>query len=118
MEVSPKAGNPTSREPPGDRRSKRVVMSVPVVVSGIGEDNSFEETTQTLVVNEHGCSIEMKTPLVKGQQMRILNAKTKEEVTCTVAFLGDTSPAGKTEIGLEFKELSARFWQIVFPPAG
>lgn len=95
MEVSPKADSPPSREPPGDRRSKRVVMSVPVVVSGIGDDNPFEETTQTLVESEHGCSVEMKTPLVKGQQMRILNAKTKEEVICAVAFLGDTNPGGR-----------------------
>src|ERR1700722_1441566 len=118
MEVSSKANGPSSREQRAERRSKRILLRVPVVIKGIHEGDPLEEITDTVVVNEHGCLIGMKAPLFKGQHVRIVNPKTKEEVPCAVVFFGKINAEGKTEVGLAFNVPSLRFWQIVFPPIG
>lgn len=111
-----KEGCTALREPPGDRRTKRLTMSFPIIVRGASEGQQFEEATQTFVICEHGCLVAMKTPLVKGQLIRITNTKTKGEMACAVVFLGQVTAEGKTETGIEFQESSPRFWQVTFPP--
>jgi PilZ domain len=112
-----KVADPKPRDLKADRRSKRVIMGVKVVAKGIGEQNSFEEATETLVVSEHGCLLSLRAALVKGQQIWIANVRTKAEIQCAVVFLGKTNAAGKTEVGVEFTEASPRFWPVVFPPS-
>jgi hypothetical protein len=85
----------------GRRRSMRVLLSVPVVLSGIGTDGKkFEEETRTLVVNAHGALIAIITPLRADQR---------------VVYTGNVQ-AGKTQMGLEFVKPAPTFWQIDFPP--
>jgi hypothetical protein len=117
MEDASNVPNPKPRDLKADRRSKRVVMAVKVVAKGIGEQSAFEEATETLVVSEHGCLLALKAALVKGQQIWIVNVRTRAEIQCAVVFLGKTNAAGKTEVGVEFTETSPRFWPVAFPPS-
>jgi hypothetical protein len=98
------------------RRTQRVKIAIPVVVKIPRANASFyEETTETVVVNAHGCLARLAVPLEQGQQIHIINSKSAEERASTVVWIGQFSE-GKTEVGLEFSEPAPRFWQITFPP--
>jgi hypothetical protein len=97
------------------RRCQRILAAVPVVARGVSRNRPFEETTETLNLGERGCLVRMTTPLAQGQQIRIVNAKTSEEIACAVVFLSQVDSAGWINVGLEFAQPSPRFWQAVFP---
>jgi PilZ domain len=101
---------------PGRRRSMRVLLSVPISVSGqnaLGQD--FNEETRTLVVNAHGALISLAAPVTAGQQIRISNKATHQSLVCRVVYVG-APQAGRMQMGIEFERPSPSFWQIDFPP--
>jgi len=101
---------------PSRRRSMRVLLSVPIRVSGktISSDD-FEEQTRTLVVNAHGALISLEAPVSPNQRVTIINKATNQARECRIVHVG-TQAAGKLQIGIEFVQPSASFWQIDFPP--
>ena len=101
---------------PGRRRSMRVLLSVPIHVSGKNtERKDFTEETRTLVVNAHGALISLAARVAADQSITVENKATQQILDCRVVYLG-TSQAGKTQMGIEFSRPSNRFWQIDFPP--
>lgn len=101
---------------PGRRRSMRVLLSVPIVVSGKGVDGKdFSEETRTLVVNAHGALISLAARVVAGQSVKLANKATEKSLECRVVYLGNPT-AGKTQMGIEFTKVCPSFWQIDFPP--
>ncbi|HTR46570.1 MAG TPA: PilZ domain-containing protein [Verrucomicrobiae bacterium] len=100
----------------GRRRSMRVLLSVPIHVSGRDrEEASFEEETRTLVVNAHGALISLAAKVIAGQQITVNNKATRKTLDCRVVYLGNPA-AGKIQMGVEFTEPCPTFWQIDFPP--
>lgn len=100
----------------GRRRSMRVLLSVPIHVTGKDrKDQPFEEDTRTLVVNAHGGLISLAAAVAKGQMITISNHATEQSQECRVVYLGSAS-GGKTQMGIEFVKPSPTFWQIDFPP--
>ena len=101
---------------PGRRRSMRVLLSVPIHVSGkTVENKDFQEETRTLVVNAHGALISLGAKVAAGQTIKVANRATHYTMDCRVVYLGN-SQGGKTQMGVEFATPSPRFWQIDFPP--
>jgi hypothetical protein len=101
---------------PGRRRSMRVLLSVPIHVSGkTPENKDFTEETRTLVVNAHGALISLAARVVADQSILVENKATNQVLECRVVYLG-SHQAGKTQMGIEFSNASSRFWQIDFPP--
>jgi hypothetical protein len=101
---------------PGRRRSMRVLLSVPILVSGKTVDSTgFNEETRTLVVNAHGALIALSAKVAAGQQITVSNKMTRQSLECRIVYLG-TSSGGKTQMGVEFAKASSSFWQIDFPP--
>jgi hypothetical protein len=101
---------------PGRRRSMRVLLSVPILVSGKTLDNkNFEEEARTLVVNAHGALISLAAGVASGQKLTIHNKATQQSIECKIVYLGNPQ-AGKTQMGIEFVKALASFWQIDFPP--
>jgi PilZ domain len=101
---------------PGRRRSMRVLLSVPIHVSGkTKDDQKFEEETRTLVVNAHGALISLAARVVAGQQIHVHNRATRRSMDCRVVYVGNPA-AGKMQMGVEFVEPCPWFWQIDFPP--
>lgn len=99
------------------RRSQRILLTVPVVVSGISSNNAvFSERTSTLVVNAHGALIQLREHVVAGQKLRMRNAVTTEEISCAVM---DINPGNTVipEVGVEFSAPNPHFWRVSFPPA-
>jgi len=100
----------------GRRRSMRVLLSVPIQVSGKDkEQKDFAEETRTLVVNAHGALISLAARVTPGQNLTVSNRSTKKELECRVVHLGNAS-AGKVQTGVEFVSPCGSFWQIDFPP--
>jgi len=101
---------------PGRRRSMRVLLSVPIYVTGQTKDGEkFEELTRTLVVNAHGALISLAAKLVAEQHIQVNNRATKKSMDCRVVYVGNPA-AGKMQMGVEFTEPCPMFWQIDFPP--
>jgi hypothetical protein len=94
-----------------------VIVAVQVTVSSEGgnRDASFQEDTQTLVVNAHGAMVALAAKVGKGQMLRLKNRVTQEEQVCKVVYLGPVS-GGKAQVGVDFMSRTPDFWRIVFPP--
>ena len=93
------------------RRTQRVQISMPVVVRGQG----FQEETNTIAVNAHGCLVLLKAKIARDAQLSLINPKTAEELPAKVVSLGKPEE-GKIPVGVEFIEPSPLFWRINFPP--
>ena len=98
------------------RRSQRVMLSVPVTLSGKSADGPFNEDTQTMVINAHGALVGLKTKVSKGQTLRIRTRMSPEDLDCNVIWIGPAAE-GKTQCGIEFAQPAPNFWRITFPPA-
>jgi hypothetical protein len=101
---------------PGRRRSMRVLLSVPIAVSGKTVSNEdFQEETRTLVVNAHGALISLAAQVAAAQEITVSNKATQHTHQCRIVYVGNTQ-AGKAQMGIEFVKPSPTFWQIDFPP--
>jgi PilZ domain len=97
------------------RRSQRVILSVPVSVSGTGPKGKFTEETKTLVVNAHGALITLAAKVMQNQQLELKSASNPEPQSCKVVYIGP-SVQGQTQVGVEFLKPAPNFWHVAFPP--
>jgi len=100
----------------GQRRSKRLVLSVPLLIYGRSADsNPFREFTHTLSVNAHGALVAIAAKVKRGQIILVVHRVTREEKECRVVHVGPEFE-GKRKVGVEFTRPAPFFWQIYFPP--
>lgn len=98
------------------RRSQRILLCVPIVVSGYrANGEAFSERTQTQVVNAHGALIQLSEAVLADQKIRMKNLSTGEETDCTVVDILSRD-SGVLKIGVAFPEECSRFWRVSFPP--
>jgi hypothetical protein len=98
------------------RRSQRVLMKIPVRVSGqAGAASLFEEETHTLSISAHGALIVVAAPVYRGQRFTLSNVQTKGSLECLVVHV-DRFPSGQFQVGVEFMLPNPTFWRVVFPP--
>jgi hypothetical protein len=98
------------------RRSKRVILDVPLVIQGEGEDNrAFQEETFTVTISAHGALIVLGTKVALGQKVLLKNLKSRDEKEGTIAFLGPPY-AGLSTVGIQFAQPAPEFWAISSPP--
>jgi hypothetical protein len=103
--------------PSGLRRSKRVILDVPLVILGEAEDKRpFREQTFTLTVSAHGGFLVLENHVALGQKVVLMNPKTWEEREAIIAFLGPPY-AGLATVGVQFARPAPGFWAISSPPA-
>lgn len=116
IQTKPQNEKSTLVTDPGRRRSMRVLLSVPIMVSGEDAENKgFTEEARTLVVNAHGALIALATKVVPNQIIGIANKATRQSLDCRVVHVGNAQ-GGKIQLGVEFVKPSPTFWQIDFPP--
>jgi PilZ domain-containing protein len=114
--VSPQKERQALTTDPGRRRSMRVLLSVPIAVTGKAIDQKeFTEEARTLVVNAHGALISLEARVVVNQEITISNKATRQTLECRVVHVGNAQ-GGRTQLGVEFVRASPTFWQIDFPP--
>jgi PilZ domain len=98
------------------RRSQRVLMTLPVRVSGQNDLGSpFEEETQTLAISAHGALILVSTQTYRGQRLTLSNVHTKAALECVVAHIAKYQGA-QSQVGVEFMLPNPIFWHVAFPP--
>ena len=99
------------------RRSQRILLTIPIVISGIRSNSApFSERTSTLIVNAHGALIQLRERVLVGQELRMRNSGTNEEIVCTVVDINPGN-AARPEVGVEFSVPCPHFWRVSFPPA-
>ncbi|SRR5712692_4748254 len=100
------------------RRTKRLVLRVPVSVKGPRKDKGdFVEETYSITVNANGALIALAARVENGQQLTVTNKSTGESKECRVVYLGP-SRGDKKAVGIEFASGGSDLWHIDFPPFG
>jgi hypothetical protein len=98
------------------RRSQRVLMTVPVRVSGqSGAGLPFDEETHTRAISAHGALILVSTKVHRGQRLSLSNLQTKAALECVVAHI-DRHQRDHPHVGVEFTLPNPVFWHVAFPP--
>jgi len=98
------------------RRSQRVLMNLPIRVSGQrGAGLAFEEETHTRAISAHGALILVSTEVHRGQRLTLSNVQTKAALECVVAHI-DRKQSAQPQVGVEFALPNPTFWHVVFPP--
>lgn len=103
---------PSLKDGAHNRRSGRVLLQLPIVISGLRLDGaSFEARGETLQVNAHGAKISTRAPLVEGMQVRIVVERPYRAKDARVVWTSE-----EQEFGIEFAE-PGNFWGVYFPPS-
>ena len=94
------------------RRSSRVLVTLPLAVSGQKSDGShISGAAETILVNRHGARIRSSVPLETNMEVRVaMLAPYKWRVGQVV-----WSDSGENEYGIELNR-PENFWGIYFPP--
>ncbi|MGB7497567.1 MAG: hypothetical protein WBQ61_24575 [Candidatus Acidiferrum sp.] len=99
------------------RRSERVVLRVPVLLSALMPDGKkVSIQAQTLVVNAHGGLLDVGMEMTHGQQISLCNLKTESVASGRVLRVGGAEE-GRFSIAFEFDSPAPQFWPISFLPA-
>ena len=70
------------------RRSKRVILDLPLVIRGEGEDKRpFQEETFTIKVSAHGGLVVLGNRVAVGQKVVLMNPKTGMSARAQLSFL-------------------------------
>jgi len=98
------------------RRSQRVLMAIPVRVSGkTGAALPFEEDARTRAISAHGALILLSAQVFRGQRLTLSNVQTKASLECVVAHI-DRRQKNQPQVGVEFMLPNPMFWHVAFPP--
>lgn len=99
------------------RRSKRVVLRVPLQLSAKMPDGKrISIEVHSLVVNAHGGLLDVGMEMLAGQQV-ILNNPRNEKVASGKIVRAKESGEGRFTIAFEFEFPAPSFWPVSFPPA-
>lgn len=92
------------------RNTKRRTHQFPLLVYGSdAEKQPFHEETETLDINEGGCSIVIENTVVRGQRLFLANKVNQAEIGARVVHVGRRAH-GKVRIGVEFLRSAPEFW--------
>ncbi|HEV8385293.1 MAG TPA: zinc-dependent alcohol dehydrogenase [Candidatus Acidoferrales bacterium] len=99
------------------RRSQRLLLRIPVVVTLTGSDGKpVSEATHTVVVNAHGALVQLKTVAAENQRVVLENKSSGERQSCRVVWFRKEDDA-LYHAALEFVTPAPKFWHVDFPPA-
>jgi len=93
------------------RRSSRVPVTLPVVVTSLEPDKPFSEVCETLVVNAHGCVLYSPVKLEAGLPVQFK----RKEGRATIAHVVDCQPMGSGQHGWQLGarlERPGNFWGL------
>ena len=100
----------------GQRRSQRVLLDLPIIVSGESVDHrTFLEETFTVTVSAHGALMMLATKVALGQKLLLTNPANHGQREVRVAYLGHPH-AGLSQVAVEFARPAPDFWPLSSPP--
>ena len=98
-------------QPDTSRRSSRVPIAVPILVTSLEPGSQFSEVCETLVVNAHGCALRSPVMLKAGAPMQF-HTKDGRKTTARVV---DCQPIGSDQPGWRLSATLQRpenFWGL------
>ena len=102
MSVSPK---------PERRRDIRMNIQIPLTLKWFDSDGKeHEEGIETEINNSYGCLFFMKSKLVKGASLDIINPSNNKHSIAKVIWSGETDAQGRNHVGIELAYPSPEFW--------
>lgn len=100
------------------RRSDRVAVEIPIVVTGAcGARTAVRVEGRTVVVSRHGAKVMLRCRLDVDQRISIRCAATGAEAEARVVGEAGQSADGALCYGIEFAQDQRGFWGIEFPSA-
>ncbi|MGH9641357.1 MAG: hypothetical protein ACRD3Q_02920 [Terriglobales bacterium] len=98
------------------RRSTRLPLEIPVVITSLDPANNFRKECKTIIVNGHGCGVVVPT-LLKNQtpvmvELASNGASKNGRVVLAIPLLENFSWL----LGVEF-DSPGNFWKVEHPPA-
>jgi hypothetical protein len=98
------------------RRSTRLPLEVPVLLTSLDAAVTFSEQCNTTLVNAHGCGLIVPRVLAQGIQVRLEIVSAKRHTTARVAEVVPLGGDPETWlVGLEL-EVPGNFWGIEYAP--
>ena len=99
------------------RRSTRLPLEVPVLVTSLDPTVSLSEDCNTTLVNAHGCGVIAKREIPRGMRVRLEIVSAKRHTTAQVSEVVSLGGVPETWlIGLEL-DVPGNFWGIDFAPS-
>ncbi|HKN71454.1 MAG TPA: PilZ domain-containing protein [Terriglobales bacterium] len=99
------------------RRSTRLPLEVPVLVTSLDPARQFSEPCNTTLVNAHGCGVIAPREFEKGTQVRLEIVPAKRHTTARVAEVVPLGGDPETWlVGLEL-DVPGNFWGIEYAPS-
>lgn len=107
----------TNSQPSDNRRSTRLSLSLPIVIHGKDfQQNTFRESSHTLIVNQHGAKILTAQQLVVGAEVLVENPTLGSVAKANIVWVSPKrNPSGLFEVGIQLLE-SQNIWGLEFPP--
>lgn len=97
------------------RRSARVNLRLPVIISGKFPDNKpFQEETFAVTVSKFGAKIKTALPLKEGMQLKLQPKGRKVSAIFRVAWMGRAGTPRDGEVGIEYLKVS-NLLGVAFP---
>jgi hypothetical protein len=97
------------------RRSERVLLVVPIRISGeAGDGQKFSEDGQTLDVSRYGATISVGRRLQTTQNITIMRIAPSNQAVARVTR--EISGLPRSVYGVEFLDQAVNLWDITFPP--
>jgi len=98
------------------RRSTRLPLEVPVLVTSLNAAVTYSEQCNTTLVNAHGCGLIVPRVLAQGIQVRLEIVSAKRHTTARVAEVVPLGGDPETWlVGLEL-DVPGNFWGIEYAP--
>jgi|SRR5271166_1369157 len=99
------------------RRSTRLPLEVPVLLTSLDTANPFSTTGKTTLVNAHGCGVIAVRELAQGINVQIEIVSAKRRTTAQVAVVVPLGGDPETWlVGLEL-DVPGNFWGIEYAPS-
>lgn len=101
----------------GARRSSRVLVNIPVIISSVKTKGvPFEAPAVTLVVSKHGAKIQTTLHMEVGTYVRLTNPSSNHSQLARVAWVGKSDDrVARLAFGIELDD-PQNFWGIYLPP--
>jgi hypothetical protein len=108
---------PSEKQQQAIRRSTRLPLEVPVLVTSLDPAVSFTEPGNTTLVNAHGCGLITQREIPRGARVRLEIVSAKRHTT---AYVTEVVPLGGVPetwlLGLEL-DVPGNFWGIEYAPS-
>jgi hypothetical protein len=114
--------NPSERIAPGKRennvrRSTRLSLRIPIVITSLDPAYNFAGKYETAVVNAHGCGVLLPERLEEGTPVAVELISSGRIKNARIVLAISIVEGASWLLGLDFDIPSGNFWEVEKPPA-